>query len=192
MKSCCFKRSLRKYPFLLALRLWGRFAPNVPSGEERGETDVFAGYFKRFRAYSISLNSSNVGTFFLELNSKRLCLSSGKDKESRCLQFTSSSKRIIMHFLVVVVPWRQRTVQKSAMHVQICCFANLNQFLFLPFSFFVVAHTRNWRFDNLCRGHHRYRLNTTQHHSFASRVFTAEITAWLTDDLEAVNMEERS
>ena len=30
-------RSLRKHPFLLALRRWGRF------GEERGETDVFAG-----------------------------------------------------------------------------------------------------------------------------------------------------
>ena len=56
----------------------------------------------------------------------------------------------------------------------------------------VVAQARYWRFDNLCRGHHRYGLNTTQYHSFASRIFTAEITAWLTDDLEAVNMEERS
>ena len=27
-----------------ALRRWGRFARNIPSGEERGETDVFAGY----------------------------------------------------------------------------------------------------------------------------------------------------
>ena len=35
--------SLRKHPFLLALRRWGRFARNAPSGEERGETDVFAG-----------------------------------------------------------------------------------------------------------------------------------------------------
>ena len=35
--------SLRKHPFLLALRRWGRVAQNVPSGEERGETDVFAG-----------------------------------------------------------------------------------------------------------------------------------------------------
>ena len=38
------KPSLRKHPFLHALRRWGRFARNVPSGEERGETDVFAGY----------------------------------------------------------------------------------------------------------------------------------------------------
>ena len=38
--------SLRKRPFLLALRRLGRFVSfrNVPSGEERGETDVFAGY----------------------------------------------------------------------------------------------------------------------------------------------------
>ena len=35
--------SLRKHPFLPALRSWGRFARNVPIGEERGETDVFAG-----------------------------------------------------------------------------------------------------------------------------------------------------
>ena len=35
--------SLRKHQFLLALCRWGRFARNVPSGEVRGETDVFAG-----------------------------------------------------------------------------------------------------------------------------------------------------
>ena len=31
-----------------------------------------------------------------------------------------------MHFHVVVVQWRQRNVQKSVMHVQSCCLANLN------------------------------------------------------------------
>ena len=41
--------SLRKHPFLHALRHWGRFVRrNVcakrPRGEERGETDVFPGY----------------------------------------------------------------------------------------------------------------------------------------------------
>ena len=36
--------SLRKHPFLLAFRRLGRSSSrNVPSGEERGETDVFAG-----------------------------------------------------------------------------------------------------------------------------------------------------
>ena len=42
-------RRLRKHPFLLAPRRCGRFLaflrakPPPPSGEERGETDVFAG-----------------------------------------------------------------------------------------------------------------------------------------------------
>ena len=48
--------SLRKLPLLLALRRWERFAPNVPSGEERGETDVFAGYvYHRRQADSVKL-----------------------------------------------------------------------------------------------------------------------------------------
>ena len=40
---------------------------------------------------------------FPELNSKRLYQSSGKEKESRCLAFTSSTKREIRYFHVVVV-----------------------------------------------------------------------------------------
>ena len=45
--------SLRKHPFLLALRHLGRFARNVPSGEERGETDVFAGYHFKSEVSSV-------------------------------------------------------------------------------------------------------------------------------------------
>ena len=67
---------------------------------------------------------------FLELNSKRLFQSSGKEIESRCLFFTSSSKREIRHFHVEVVQRRQRNVQKNLIHVQSCCFANLNLLLF--------------------------------------------------------------
>ena len=48
--------NLRKHPHLLALRRWGRFAPNVPSGEARGETGVFAGYvYHRRQADSVKL-----------------------------------------------------------------------------------------------------------------------------------------
>ena len=71
---------------------------------------------------------------FLGLNSKGLYQSSGKEKQSRCLVFTFATKREIRHFHIVVVLWLQRNVQKSVMHVQICCFANLNQLLFLPSS----------------------------------------------------------
>ena len=59
---------------------------------------------------------------FLQLNSKGLYQSSGKEKESRCLVFTFSTKREIRQFHVVVVQRRRRNVQKSVMHVQSCCF----------------------------------------------------------------------
>ena len=58
------------------------------------------------------------------MNSKRLYQSSAKEKESRCLVFTSSTEHEIRHFPVVVVQRRQGNVQKSVMHVQSCCFAN--------------------------------------------------------------------
>ena len=66
----------------------------------------------------------------LELNSKGLYQSSGKEKESCCLVFPSSTKREIRHFHVVVVQRRQRNVQKSVMYVQSCCFANKSYRLF--------------------------------------------------------------
>ena len=56
--------------------------------------------------------------FSLELNSKRLHWSSGKEKESRCLVISSSIKREMRHFHVVVV------------HVQSCSFVNINLLLF--------------------------------------------------------------
>jgi len=83
--------------------------------------------FKLYRAYSIS---SNIGNFFLELISRGLYQSSGTENESCCLVFPSSTNREIRHVHVVVVQRRQRNVQKSVMHVQSCCFANLNLLLF--------------------------------------------------------------
>ena len=65
---------------------------------------------KRIRAYSISLNSSNVGKIFWELNSKGLYQSSGKENESCRLAFMSSTKGESGHFHVVVVQRRQKKV----------------------------------------------------------------------------------
>ena len=66
---------------------------------------------------------------FLELNSKRLYKSSGKEKESRCPVFTSSTKLEIWHFHVVI---RAAIAEKFTLHVHVhvqsCCFANTNQF----------------------------------------------------------------
>ena len=79
---------------------------------------------------------------FLELNSKGLHQSSGKEKESCCLLFPSSTKREIRQFNVVVVQRRKRNdVQRSVMHVQSCCFACLNPLLFCR---------------SRCRRRHRY------------------------------------
>ena len=78
---------------------------------------------------SISIISSNAGNFFWSWI-LRVYRSSGKEKGSRCLVYASPTKREISQFHVVVVRWRQRNVQKSVMHVQSCCFADLNLLLF--------------------------------------------------------------
>ena len=44
--------------------------------------------------------------------------------------FMPSSKREIRQFHVLVVQRRQRNVQKSIMHMQSCCFTNLNLIAF--------------------------------------------------------------
>ena len=67
----------------------------------------------------------------LDLNSKGLYQSSGKEKESCCLVFPFSTKREIKQFHVVVVRRRQRYVQKA------CCTCKVylsKPIAFLPFS----------------------------------------------------------
>ena len=64
------------------------------------------------------------------MNSERLYQSSGKEKESSFLVCTSSTTSENRHFDVVVVQRRLRNVQKSVIHVQSSCFANLNLLLF--------------------------------------------------------------
>ena len=54
---------------------------NDDDGYENVTLKVNSRCFKLYRAYSISFNSSNVGEFFLELNSKRLHQSSEKKKK---------------------------------------------------------------------------------------------------------------
>ena len=73
------------------------------------------------------------------MNSKGLDQNSGKEKESRSLVFTSSTKREIGQFHVVVVQRRQGKVQKSVMHVQSCYFAHLNLFFFIVLVTVVVV-----------------------------------------------------
>ena len=71
----------------------------------------------------------------LELNFEGLYQSSGKEKESCCLVFPSSTKREIRHFHVIVV------------HVQSCCFANLTYCLFAVLVAVAVVVFLNSRFS---------------------------------------------
>ena len=88
---------------------------------------------------------------FWNLNSKRLYQTSGKDKESRWLVFTSWTKREIKHFHVVVVQRRQRNVQKSGViHLQSCCFSNLKTYCFFAVLAAFAVVTDNFVFRCLC------------------------------------------
>ena len=86
--------------------------------------------FILYRVYSISFNSSNIDSIIFCGVEIKDCIKGQEKKERRYLVFTTSTKREIRHFHVVVVQWRERYVQKSVMHVQSCCFANLSQLLF--------------------------------------------------------------
>ena len=66
------------------------------------------------------------------LNLKGPYLSLKNERETFCVVFTYSIKqaREISNFHVAVVQRRQRNVEKSLMHVQSCCFANIYLLLF--------------------------------------------------------------
>ena len=92
----------------------------------------------------------------LELNSKLLYQSSGKERESCCPLFPSSTKCEFRHIHVVVAQRRQRNVQKSVMHVQSCCFANLT---FCFFFFCLSRCSRRRRCYAVSPSIHRFLSN---------------------------------
>ena len=70
--------------------------------------------------------------FSLEMNSRELYRSSGKENESRCFVFTSSIKREIRHFHVVVVQWvtaKKWTKKRDARAEMLLCQAKPIAFL---------------------------------------------------------------
>ena len=83
------------------------------------------------RSYSVSFNLSDVGEIYRVESESTV----GLEKENFCIVFTYSIKRAreIGKFNVAVVQRRLRNVQKSVMHVQNCCCANII-LLFLLFS----------------------------------------------------------
>ena len=110
---------------LLVSSSLGSLSNNDGDGYENVTLKVNSRCFKLYRAYYISIKSSNVG-HVLELNSKRLFRSSGKQKESRRRVFTFSTKREMRYFDVVVDRAEKlKKCAKSLIHVQSSCFANL-------------------------------------------------------------------
>ena len=72
----------------------------------------------------------------LELNSKTPYQSSGKDKESPCLVFTSSTKREIRHFHVVVMQRRaKKCTKRREARAKFGLLFQSKPIAFLPFSF---------------------------------------------------------
>ena len=82
-----------------------------------------SGYFKLHWSYSISFNLSN----FVGLYPKRSYLSLEKETDNFCIVFTYSIKRAREQ---KTGTGRLRNVQKSFMHMQSCCFANINLLIF--------------------------------------------------------------
>ena len=87
--------------------------------------------FNLHRDSSNSITLSNVGELFWSWIPEKPYPSSEWERKFHSSLFTSSITREIRHFLVVVLQWRQRNVQKSVMHVHSCCFANPNLLFFL-------------------------------------------------------------
>ena len=116
--------------------------------------------FKLYRAYYISIKSSNVG-HVLELNSKRLFRSSGKEKESRVV-ITSSTKREIWYVHVVVVQCRQRNMQKKRAERAKLLFCQSKPIVLLPFSSLLAPYYPRHHHHNHHQ-HQHHRRQTLQH-----------------------------
>ena len=102
-------------------------------GSENIAYKVNSRLFNLHRDSSSSITLSSVGELFWSWIPEKPYPSSEWERKFQSSLFTSSIKREIRHFLVVVLQWRQRNVQKSVMHVQSCCFANPSLLFFETF-----------------------------------------------------------
>ena len=87
--------------------------------------------FNLLRVYFNSLTLSKIGERFW----------SSIPRKFRHRLFTSSIKREITHFYVIVVQGRHSNVLKSVMHVQSCRFRQILRSLFSQFCFHLFIHS---------------------------------------------------
>ena len=120
------------FSWVCTRRLLRSFSIDDGDGNEKVTFKMNSCFFKLCRVYSNSLKMWNVKFTemwnvkwnFLGVDFLGTGLKLRKRKENSSSLVTFSINREIRHFHVVAVQWRQRNVQKSAMRVQSCCFAN--------------------------------------------------------------------
>ena len=146
---------------LLVSSSLGSLSNNDGDGYENVTLKVNSRCFKLYRAYYISIKSSNVG-HVLELNSKRLFRSSGKEKESRCVVITSSTKREIWYVHVVLVQCRQRNMETKRAERAKFLFCQSKPIVLLPFSPLLASYYPPHHHHNRHQ-HQHHRRQTLQH-----------------------------
>ena len=97
--------------------------PRTHNGSENVTWKAYSSCFKLHYPSCIPFNFSNVGEIFGEVDSR-----------------TGTSTEKGRKFHVQVMQKRQRNVQKSLMHVQSCCFANLARDFFLSVAVVVALY----------------------------------------------------
>ena len=145
---------------LLVSSSLGSLSNNDGDGYENVTLKMNSRCFKLYRAYYISIKSSNVG-HVLELNSKRLFRSSGKEKERRVV-ITSSTKREIWYVHVVVVQCRQRNMQTKRAERAKLLFCQSKPIVLLPFSSLLAPYYPRHHHHNHHQ-HQHHRRQTLQH-----------------------------
>ena len=121
---------LATYVVVVAFLLLGTLRSEDGNGSENIAEKVNSRSFNLHCDSSNSLTLSNVGELSWSCIPEKPYPSSERERKFRNSLFMSSIKREIRHFLVIVVQWWQRKVQKSMMHVQSCCFADINLLFF--------------------------------------------------------------
>ena len=101
-------------------------------------------YLKLYRAYSISFNSSNVVNLFLELNSKGLYQSSGKNNLLSRVPVVDKHEITHFHVVHVVVQRRLRNVQKAWCTCKVVVLPILKPIASLLSSLLELSNIQEW------------------------------------------------
>ena len=112
--------TLKYFDFALSVRIIRELMQQRRRWLRKRHLKSYVTLLKIYRDYSISFNSSNVGNFCFWSWIVKDCIEVQEKKKKVVVLCSSPPQNVEFH--VVVVQWWQSNVQKSVMHVQICCF----------------------------------------------------------------------